>query len=132
MSLQVLSSGVRRWYSSMQSRGSRRFRDTYCLHRLDDGGSTHLWNIGLLPRYYTGLHHRNLSFSELINNDILYFKEIIKFPPVYPRPFSPLAPAWHVTGQLLLLPSRRMLGLISWSKLRLRPVLTMTSVFPSH
>jgi hypothetical protein len=30
-------------------------------HRRDDGGSTHLWNVGLLPRDYTVLNPRKLS-----------------------------------------------------------------------
>jgi hypothetical protein len=29
----------------------------------DDGGSTHLWNVGLLKRDYKALHPRRLSFS---------------------------------------------------------------------
>jgi hypothetical protein len=40
----------------------RRFRIAYCLlHRPDDGGSTHVWNVGLLQRENTTLHHRRLS-----------------------------------------------------------------------
>jgi hypothetical protein len=37
----------------------RRFRGAYCrvrcIHRPDDGGSTHLWNVGLLQQGYTVL-----------------------------------------------------------------------------
>jgi len=33
----------------------RRFRGAYFLHQGDDGGSTHLWNVGLLQRDYTAL-----------------------------------------------------------------------------
>jgi hypothetical protein len=40
---------------------ARRFKGSYCLHhRPDDGGSTHLWNVGLLKRDYTVLHPRRL------------------------------------------------------------------------
>jgi hypothetical protein len=43
----------------------RRFRGEYCLHhrgdRPDDGGSTHLWNVGLLQRDYTALCPRRPS-----------------------------------------------------------------------
>jgi len=38
-----------------------RFRGAYCLHHQgDDGGSTHLWNVGQLQLYYTALHPRRL------------------------------------------------------------------------
>jgi hypothetical protein len=40
---------------------NRRFRCAYCLRRLDDGGSTHLWNISLFQRHYTALYLRKLS-----------------------------------------------------------------------
>jgi hypothetical protein len=55
---------------------NRRFRDEYCLlstaddggstHSTstrphDDGGGTHLWNVGQLIRHYTALHSRKLS-----------------------------------------------------------------------
>jgi hypothetical protein len=37
---------------------------TYCLHhRPNDGGSKHLWNVGLLQRDYTALYPRRLSSS---------------------------------------------------------------------
>jgi hypothetical protein len=32
----------------------------YCLHCPDDGGSTHLWNVGLLLRDYTAPYPRSL------------------------------------------------------------------------
>jgi hypothetical protein len=44
----------------------RRLRDAYFLHhhhRPDDGGSTHLRNVGLLKRDYTALHLRRLQSS---------------------------------------------------------------------
>jgi hypothetical protein len=46
----------------------RRFRGAYCLHHQgddgpDDGGSTHLWNVGPLQRNYTALHSRRLYTS---------------------------------------------------------------------
>jgi hypothetical protein len=31
------------------------------IHYLDDGDSTHLWNVGLLQRYYTALYLRRFS-----------------------------------------------------------------------
>jgi hypothetical protein len=35
----------------------QRFRNVYCLHHgHDDGGSTHLWNVGLLQLDYTALY----------------------------------------------------------------------------
>jgi hypothetical protein len=39
----------------------RYFRGTYCLHHqsihiIYDGGSTHLWNVGILQEGYTALH----------------------------------------------------------------------------
>jgi hypothetical protein len=41
-----------------------RFRGAYCLHnRPDDGGSIHLWHIGLLQRDYTALYYRSLQSS---------------------------------------------------------------------
>jgi hypothetical protein len=33
------------------------------IHHLDDGGSTHLWNVGMLQRDCTALYHRRLSYS---------------------------------------------------------------------
>jgi len=30
------------------------------IHRSDDGGSTHLWNVGQLKRDYTALHRKRL------------------------------------------------------------------------
>jgi hypothetical protein len=56
----------------------RRFRRAICLHyqggdtasiisamshRRDDGGSTHLWNVGLLPRDYTVLNPRSCHYQ---------------------------------------------------------------------
>jgi hypothetical protein len=46
----------------------RYFRDVYWLHyqgneRPDDGGSTHLWNVGLLRRDYAALYPIRLSSS---------------------------------------------------------------------
>jgi hypothetical protein len=39
----------------------RLFKGAYCLHHKgDDGGSTHLWNVGQLQRDYTALHPRRL------------------------------------------------------------------------
>jgi hypothetical protein len=43
----------------------RRFRYAYCLHhrdihRPDNGGSTHLWNVGLLQREHMALYPRKL------------------------------------------------------------------------
>jgi hypothetical protein len=40
----------------------RNFRSPL-IHRPDDGGSTHLWNVGLLQREYTELYPRKLSSS---------------------------------------------------------------------
>jgi hypothetical protein len=40
-----------------------RFRGAYCRQHQRDDGSTHLWNVGLLPRDYTVIHPRNLSSS---------------------------------------------------------------------
>jgi hypothetical protein len=42
-----------------------RFRGAHCLHHQsddspDDGGSTHLWNVGQLQCDYTALHPRRL------------------------------------------------------------------------
>jgi hypothetical protein len=38
----------------------------YCICQgPDDGGSTHLWNVGLVQWYYTVLHPRRLLSSEL-------------------------------------------------------------------
>jgi hypothetical protein len=43
---------------------TRRFRGAYCPHHHpDDGGSTHLWNVGLLLRDYTALYLRRLLSS---------------------------------------------------------------------
>jgi hypothetical protein len=43
------------------------FRSMYSvsfnIHRHDDGGSTHLWNVGLLQRDYTSQHSRRLYSS---------------------------------------------------------------------
>jgi hypothetical protein len=41
------------------------FISAYCLHHQhpDDGGSSNLWNVGLLQRDYTALHPRRLSSS---------------------------------------------------------------------
>jgi hypothetical protein len=33
------------------------------IHHPDDGGSTHLWNVGLLQQYYTALYPIRLSSS---------------------------------------------------------------------
>jgi hypothetical protein len=42
----------------------RCFRGSYYLHhRPDDGGSRHIWNVGLLQRGYTTRHPRRLSSS---------------------------------------------------------------------
>jgi hypothetical protein len=41
----------------------RRFRGVYYLHHLNygDGGSTHVWNVGLVQRGYTALYPRRLT-----------------------------------------------------------------------
>jgi hypothetical protein len=46
---------------------SRRFRGAYCVHHQgdDDGGSTHLWNVGQLQCDYKALHPRRLNFYKL-------------------------------------------------------------------
>jgi hypothetical protein len=43
----------------------RRFRVAYCLHNYCDdvGGSTYLWNVGLLKRNYTHFSQNSLIFS---------------------------------------------------------------------
>jgi hypothetical protein len=41
----------------------RRFGGSYCLHRPDDGGSTHLWNVCLLLRDCVASHSRRPSYS---------------------------------------------------------------------
>jgi hypothetical protein len=53
----------------------RRFRAAYCfLPQGDDGGKTHLWNVGLLKRDYTALYQRRLSSSVQL---IVHIIEII-------------------------------------------------------
>jgi hypothetical protein len=54
----------------------RRFRYAWYLHyhRADEEGSTHLWNVPLLQRYYTALYPRRLSSYYLlkININVIY------------------------------------------------------------
>jgi hypothetical protein len=43
-----------------------------CLHHEDDdGGSTHLRNIGLVPRDYTALHRRKLHLQTLRRENLI-------------------------------------------------------------
>jgi hypothetical protein len=61
----------------------RRFSGTYCLHHQgdqnpDNGGSTHLWNVGLLQPDYTALNTIRLSCS-------------------YSSPWEPEISQWKVT-----------------------------------
>jgi hypothetical protein len=50
---------------SSLSEVDQRFTGAYCFHhhRSDDGGCTHLWNVGIIQRDYTTLYPRKLSFS---------------------------------------------------------------------
>jgi hypothetical protein len=50
-------------------------------HRPDDGGSTHLWNVGLLQKEYTLLYPRRLSYSNSpwapeISHNPMYFMQV--------------------------------------------------------
>jgi hypothetical protein len=49
----------------------RRFRGAYCsnhyVDHLDDAGSTHVWNVGLLQRDNTMLYPRRLSSSRKLS-----------------------------------------------------------------
>jgi hypothetical protein len=46
--------------------GGPRFRGACCLHHPDHGGSTHLWNVGVLLRDCTALYPTTLSSSEFL------------------------------------------------------------------
>jgi hypothetical protein len=39
----------------------RRYVGAHCLHRPDDAGSAHIWNVGPFQRDYTALYSRRLS-----------------------------------------------------------------------
>jgi hypothetical protein len=66
MRFQVLTAAIKKikalWDIELCSLGvDRRFRGAYCLrHQGDDGGSTHLRNVGLLQRDYMALYPRRL------------------------------------------------------------------------
>jgi hypothetical protein len=44
---------------------SSSFKGAYCLHYQgdDDGGSTYLWNVGVLQVDYTSVYPRNVTFN---------------------------------------------------------------------
>jgi len=39
-------------------RGYQSFRDPYCSHHPEDGGSMDLWNFGILPQHHTASQPR--------------------------------------------------------------------------
>jgi hypothetical protein len=57
----------------------RRFGGVYCLHHQGNGGSTHLWDIGVLQRDYRALYIRRLSFlcTALARSYLWFTKKVL-------------------------------------------------------